>query len=222
MARTDGSTATSPAGEPASDEPSSSTGSSTGSSTAGAASLRERNRLAAMADVQAVAVRMMRAAGFGNVTVEQIAEAAGVSPSTMYRYFGTKEALVLWGDRPAQLVRTLAGAATDDDTSAGERFAVAATTTYTAHERELLSQLRLVFDDEDLAIAFEHQLLSRRHDVAAVFAEMRTAKSVGARDDVAAGACLGALISVLDRWQRSDGQKSLTKMIVRIGTATAG
>ncbi|MDG2233265.1 MAG: helix-turn-helix domain containing protein, partial [Ilumatobacter sp.] len=61
--------------------------------------LRERNRQAAMGDVQRVAMRMMQASGFANVTVEEIAAMSGVSPSTVYRYFGTKEALVLWGDR---------------------------------------------------------------------------------------------------------------------------
>jgi AcrR family transcriptional regulator len=49
-----------------------------------------------MVEVQRIAMRMMRSSGFSNVTVEQIAEAADVSPPTVYRYFGTKEALVLW------------------------------------------------------------------------------------------------------------------------------
>lgn len=35
--------------------------------------------------------------GFDNVTVEQLAVSAGVSPMTVYRYFGTKAALVLDG-----------------------------------------------------------------------------------------------------------------------------
>lgn len=48
-----------------------------------------------MRRVQSVAVDLMEAKGFDKVTVEEVAEAADVSPSTIYRYFSTKEGLVL-------------------------------------------------------------------------------------------------------------------------------
>lgn len=57
--------------------------------------LRERKRLAAMQRIQTAALDLFDARGFANVTIEQIAEAAEVSPSSVYRYFGTKEQVVL-------------------------------------------------------------------------------------------------------------------------------
>ncbi|MEL4503595.1 TetR family transcriptional regulator [Luteococcus sp. H138] len=57
--------------------------------------LRERKKAATMRAVQQQAVALFRERGFDAVTVEQVAEAAEVSPSTIYRYFGTKEGLVL-------------------------------------------------------------------------------------------------------------------------------
>ncbi|WP_406322768.1 TetR family transcriptional regulator [Streptomyces sp. NBC_01637] len=70
----------------------------TTSSTPGAGpsgSLRERTRAAMRAEVSDVAFRLFTERGFENTTVEQIAAAAGLSRTTFFRYFGTKEELVL-------------------------------------------------------------------------------------------------------------------------------
>ena len=58
-------------------------------------SLRERKKAAAMHRIQMVALRMVNERGFDRVTVEEVAAEAEVSPSTVYRYFGTKEGMVL-------------------------------------------------------------------------------------------------------------------------------
>jgi AcrR family transcriptional regulator len=179
--------------------------------------LRERNRRAAMGDVQRVAMRMMQESGFANVTVEEVAATSGVSPSTVYRYFGTKEALVLWGDRAGQMVAEFTAAKVGKKRSAEQAFIEAAIATYddvdaVAH-LEFVAQLELIFANEDLTIAFEHELIGRRDDVAAALATHRSAKSVSGRDAAQAGALLGALIAVLERWQTSGGEKSLAKQL---------
>jgi AcrR family transcriptional regulator len=58
-------------------------------------SLRERTRAAMRAEVSEVAFRLFAEQGFENTTVEQIAAEAGLSRTTFFRYFGTKEELVL-------------------------------------------------------------------------------------------------------------------------------
>lgn len=57
--------------------------------------LRERKRLATVHHVQEVAVRLFDERGFDAVTIEEVAREAEVSPSTVYRHFGTKEGLVI-------------------------------------------------------------------------------------------------------------------------------
>lgn len=57
--------------------------------------LRERKKTAAMRRIQQVALDLFDAHGYDAVTVEQVAEAAEASPSSVYRYFRTKERLVL-------------------------------------------------------------------------------------------------------------------------------
>ena len=58
-------------------------------------SLRARKKASAMRHIQAVAIDLFQSRGFAHGTVEQIAEAAEVSPSSIYRYFHTKEGLVM-------------------------------------------------------------------------------------------------------------------------------
>lgn len=60
-----------------------------------------------MHHVQEVAVGLFTERGFDAVSIEQVAEAAGVSPSTIYRYFGTKEGLVIRDEYDEPLLAAL-------------------------------------------------------------------------------------------------------------------
>ncbi|EMF00187.1 TetR family transcriptional regulator [Streptomyces mobaraensis NBRC 13819 = DSM 40847] len=60
--------------------------------------LRERKKARTKAAIQREAVRMFREQGYTATTIEQIAEAAEVAPSTVFRYFPTKQDLVFSHD----------------------------------------------------------------------------------------------------------------------------
>jgi len=60
-----------------------------------ATGLRERWRISAMRTIQERALDLFDERGFDAVTIEEIAAAAEVSPSSVYRYFGTKEGLIV-------------------------------------------------------------------------------------------------------------------------------
>ena len=62
------------------------------------AGLRERKKAKTRAEIQRQALRLFRERGYEETTVSQIAEAAEVSESTFFRYFPTKEDVVLWDE----------------------------------------------------------------------------------------------------------------------------
>ena len=57
-----------------------------------------------MAAIQTEALRLFRERGYEATTIEQIAEAAEVSPSTFYRYFPAKEDVLLYDAYDAPLM----------------------------------------------------------------------------------------------------------------------
>jgi len=66
--------------------------------------LRERKKAKTRAAIQQHALRLFRDQGYSETTVDQIADAAEVSQSTFFRYFPTKEDVVLYDDYDPQLI----------------------------------------------------------------------------------------------------------------------
>jgi AcrR family transcriptional regulator len=69
--------------------------------------LRERKKLRTRETIRREAFRLIEENGYANTTVEQIAEAAEVSPSTFFRYFPSKDSVLLADDLDPVLLAAL-------------------------------------------------------------------------------------------------------------------
>jgi AcrR family transcriptional regulator len=66
----------------------------------GGPDLRERRRLSTRREITRVALELVAEHGLAQVTAEEIAKAAGVSPRTFFNYFTSKKSAVIPGPEP--------------------------------------------------------------------------------------------------------------------------
>jgi AcrR family transcriptional regulator len=69
--------------------------------------LRERKKIKTRETIRREAFRLIQENGYAATTVEQIADAAEVSPSTFFRYFPTKESVLLADDLDPVILNAL-------------------------------------------------------------------------------------------------------------------
>src|SRR5262245_23592992 len=107
--------------------------------------LRERKKLKTRRTIQDVALRLFAEQGYDATTVEQIAAAAEVSPSTFFRYYPTKEDVLIEDDYDPMLYEALVTQPSELSPVQALRSAFASVTELIpAEEQEsLLSRVRL-------------------------------------------------------------------------------
>jgi AcrR family transcriptional regulator len=164
--------------------------------------LRERKKARTRASIREHALRLFREQGYHATTVEQIAEAAEVSPSTFFRYFPTKEDVVLQDD--LDLVALAAFGRQPAGLSPVAAFRAAMAEAYAALTEEELARLE---ETSALTMAIPElraravDELSRTIDVIAQVTARRTGRDPG---DLAvrnlAGAVMGVVMSATLPW----------------------
>ena len=167
------------------------------------AGLRERKKARTRAALREHALRLFRLQGYQATTVEQIAAAAEVSPSTFFRYFPTKEDLVLQDDMDTRMI----AAFERQPPGLGPIAAVRAAT------RQMLTS----YSETDMDVLRETarltvtvpEIRARAMDefarTIAVVAEAVAKRAGRSPDDLAvramAGAIIGVIMSVTMPWQ---------------------
>ncbi|MET7650716.1 MULTISPECIES: TetR family transcriptional regulator [unclassified Streptomyces] len=84
--------------------------------------LRERKKIKTREAIRTATYTLVREQGYDATTIDQIAERAEVSPSTVFRYFPTKEDIVLTDEWDPVLVRELKTRPADEPWSQTVRY----------------------------------------------------------------------------------------------------
>lgn len=164
-------------------------------------SLRAQKNLATRRALQSAALALFEGRGYDDVTVEQVAEAAGTSPSTLYRHFGTKEQLVLWDEADSAIEKAL-------ERSLGKQAPLAALhaafrqaySDLSPPELDLLARRSALIDDVPevfaaMAAGLEHDRRELQQALVWVY------KRPGLEMEMVARLALAALVAGFELWQ---------------------
>jgi AcrR family transcriptional regulator len=164
--------------------------------------LRERKKARTRWAIQEHALRLFAEQGYDATTIDQIAAAAEISPSTFFRYFATKEDVVVQDEFDEQFVDAFrAAGASPDPVMTLRRTIVATIASSDPHEREKSRQrMELTLSVPALRARTMQNTLDSFQDAVRGFAE----GSGRPQDDLSVhafvGALLGLALPVLMRW----------------------
>jgi AcrR family transcriptional regulator len=179
--------------------------------------LRERKKARTRWAIQEHALRLFAEQGYEKTTVDQIAAAAEVSPSTFFRYFPTKEDVVIQDEFDDLFVEAFrqAGAA-PEPLEALRRAALDVVTGIDAVEvAKGIQRAQLILREPALRARSMDNALTGFDDACHAFAEGlgRTADDLGVQ--VFVGACIGAFLPLLHHWVAAGGTTELRTIVER-------
>lgn len=197
--------------------------------------LRARKKAMTHAAIQKQALRLFLVKGYSNTTVEEIAAAAGVSHMTFFRYFPTKEDVVLSDTYDALIAEQISARPAHEPAIEKVRHALlqGLNLVYAANRDLLLARTRLILDTPALRARLWEQQYATERMIASALAASRA--SEGDRDEtgdkpaeevahdldtrVVAAACLAAVTTAVEMWAEGNGTQELPDLIDRALTA---
>ncbi|GGS66130.1 TetR family transcriptional regulator [Planobispora rosea] len=173
--------------------------------------LRERKKARTRRTIQEHALRLFAEQGYEATTVEQIAEAAEISPSTFFRYFPAKEDVVLPDDYDALVTALLAAQPADLEPVPALRATMrgAFGRISAEEERRILARAELQLGHPALRARTVDTLIGTIDMLAAGVAGRLGRDAADPLGRTVAGAVVGALVPALFSWVAGGGARRL-------------
>jgi AcrR family transcriptional regulator len=179
--------------------------------------LRERRRARTRDDIEAVALGLFLERGYDATTVEEIAEAALISPRTFFRYFSSKEDLLFARGREemALAARSLAERPPDEPLMDSLRAVLGLFAELHSADRDRrLAWFRVVTTTPQLAAGFL-EMIHGRELVLRNFVADRLGLDPGDRLPRLVAAAFGSAFRVAaETWHESDGADDLPALVL--------
>ncbi|WP_327351682.1 acyl-CoA-like ligand-binding transcription factor [Streptomyces sp. NBC_01304] len=183
-------------------------------------SLAQRKRQLVADELTEAALQLLVEKGFDAVTVDEIVATAGVSKRTFFRYFASKEDVVVQflADMGTGMRSGLAARPAKERPSVALRHAVtvplAACADRSDHAERALRVVQLILRTPALLARFLERQAQWRDDLAAELADRSGLDPDGdLYPQLAAGMALTAFHAVLQRWSGSDGSQDPAELI---------
>jgi AcrR family transcriptional regulator len=197
------------------------------------ASLRERKKLATRQLLRRVALDLVAERGLGGVTVEDIAEAANVSPRTFFNYFPSKEAALFPGNesRAEELRAGIASVAPGEPALAALRAVLVRHAETMADDLlelggdpgDWLRKIKAARADPQVRAAHAAQMAMIERAVGEGLAtRIGTSAEADPYPWVTAAATVGVLRACVAFWASSSGTVPLTRLVEEAFGALAG
>lgn len=184
-------------------------------------SLRERTRRAVHQEIARTAMRLFAERGFEETTIDEVAAQAGISRRSFFRYFATKEDVVLGElvERGRIVASALAGRPADEPPWAAVRAALLALRdAVTTDEADELEIGRMLYGNQTLRARHLEKQLAWQNLLVPILAERIRAADpdAGVDPELAAAAVVVGALACLDVagawWVRRDGAIPLERL----------
>jgi len=185
--------------------------------------LRERKRIRTRLMIQTEALRLFNEKGYARTTVEEIADAAAISPRTFFRYFPTKEDVVIWDEYDPLALDLLASRPDDEPLAESFRMVIRETLDglYRRDPQRLLQRVQLSASDPEVRARFLEEQTNGVAALASLFARKRGTDPDELRMRVIGSSLLAAVYVALDLWQQDGGKHDLLALLDQATDALA-
>lgn len=177
--------------------------------------LRELKKRRTRASIQEHALRLFTEQGYDNTTVEQIAAAAEISPATFFRYFKTKEDVVIEDDYDPLMVAALDAAPADLPPLRALRHALteAFGQIPAAEKRQILERSKLIMSVPALRARSLDNIVATIDIMAPPLARRLNVPDAHLAARTLAGAVIGVTLAVVLQWVEADGKLDLAELM---------
>lgn len=179
--------------------------------------LRERKKRQTRERIRQEAYRLFAEHGYESTTVDQIADAAEISPSTFFRYFPTKEDVVIQDEYDPALAEALRARPADEPIITAITHALKGPLGQMLEKdrEDLLLRTRITFTDPAIRARSVGEQQRSEDAIAAIIAE-RTGRPVSDLDVKCAAAAIIAVFTTLMRhWVEGGGTEDLADLYER-------
>jgi AcrR family transcriptional regulator len=178
--------------------------------------LRERKKQKTKEAIQREAMRLFQEQGYEETTIEEIAEAAEISPSTFFNYFPTKEDVVLYDRYDPIMASMMLARPPEDPPSVVMKYVFETLGVMLDRDREIIvARAQMALKVPALRARFWEEMERARDLISSVIAA-RTGRDA---DDfelrVVSMALVAAAFEATQEWLRRGGRGSMFELVTQ-------